>query len=95
MNLRICSMFELAKQAAAAVDEAKLIQLCQDLIRIRSVYEPDKGGDERAVVDYLVNYFIAQGFKPISSNIPTQSALISSVTGRVQLFKLSITRHLS
>jgi succinyl-diaminopimelate desuccinylase len=46
----------LAHQAAEAVDEARLIALAHDLIRIRSVYEPMKGNTEREAARFLADY---------------------------------------
>ena len=53
----------LAKRAADAVDAERVIALTQDLVRIRSVYEPGKS-DESAAADFVAEVLEETGLEP-------------------------------
>jgi len=59
----------LAQQAARAVDKNRLINLCQDLVQIRSVYEVTSEGtvlsSEKACADFVFKYFKSLGLQPV------------------------------
>ena len=59
----------IAQRAAAAVDEERVISLTQELVRIRSVYEPERGGNEREVVSHLAEVLSAMGLNPILEEV--------------------------
>ena len=54
----------LAERAAAAVDEAYLVDLAQRLVRTRSVFEPEQGNTEAAAAEVLVEELRAAGLEP-------------------------------
>ena len=73
---------ELAKRAAEAVDEGFLLELCQSLVRIRSVYEPEQGNTEQAVAEFLAERLQALGLSPILQNVtPERPNLIADWEG--------------
>ena len=55
---------EHARAAANAVDADQVIALTRDLVRIKSVFEPDTGGSEEAAVDFLEDYLQKMGLEP-------------------------------
>ena len=56
---------ELAARAAAAVDRDRLVQLTQELVRIRSVYEPETGGNETEAANFVAQWLRDSGLDPI------------------------------
>ncbi|MEM6428782.1 MAG: M20 family metallopeptidase [Deinococcota bacterium] len=61
-----------AQQAAAAVDADRVIALTRDLVRIKSVYEPEQNGNETEVVKFLQGYLQEIGLTPVLEH-PTPS----------------------
>ena len=57
-------MTPLAQSAADAVDIERVAILTQELVRIRSVVEPDAGGSEQGVVTYIANVLRELGLNP-------------------------------
>ncbi|MDZ7704315.1 MAG: M20 family metallopeptidase [Trueperaceae bacterium] len=55
----------LARQAAAAVDAEQVVRLTRDLVRLRSVVEPERGGNEEPVADYLMVLLRGWGLEPL------------------------------
>ncbi len=62
-------LLKLAQQAAEAIDEAFLIKLSQDLVRIRSVYEPEKGNTEKEAALFMAETFKHLGLEPIIQEV--------------------------
>ena len=56
---------DLARRAADAVDEAYLSRLAQQLVNIRSVYEPEQGGSEKEVAEFVAAALRDLGLEPI------------------------------
>jgi len=56
---------ELARRAAAAVDPARVTELAQALVRIRSVYDPEAGTTERAAAEYVAAQLRGLGLDPV------------------------------
>lgn len=54
----------LARQAAAAVDAEQVVRLTRELVRLRSVVELERGGNEEPVADYLVELLGGWGLEP-------------------------------
>ncbi len=57
---------KLAQQAAAAVDTEWVVSLTQELVRIRSVYEPAGGSNESKAARFVAKVLEGMGLKPIS-----------------------------
>ena len=54
----------LAERAAAAVDEAYLVDLAQRLVQTRSAFEPEQGNTEAAAAELLVKELQRLGLEP-------------------------------
>lgn len=52
----------LARRAAEAVDAERAIGLTQELVKLRSVYEPSTGGNETAAAEFVAETLEASGF---------------------------------
>ena len=59
------SINDLAAKAAAAVDEERLVRLTQELVRIRSVYEPETGGNETEAAEFVAKWLRDSGLEPV------------------------------
>lgn len=59
----------LAKQASNAVDADFVVKLTQDLVRFRSVYEPDKGTTELEVAQFIATVFQNMGLTPVIQEV--------------------------
>ncbi len=71
-----------AERAAAAVDADKVIALTRELVRIKSVYEPEQGGNETEVVKFLENYLRELGLEPVLEHLqPDRPNLICDWQG--------------
>ena len=55
----------LARAAAAAVDEDRVVQLAQGLVRVRSVYDRKLGTTEAAAARYVAEQLRASDFEPV------------------------------
>jgi succinyl-diaminopimelate desuccinylase len=55
---------ERARRAAAAVDADRVVALARDLVRIRSVVDPETGGDEAAAAAFVADTLRADGLAP-------------------------------
>ena len=56
---------DLARRAAEAVDPARVQELAQGLVRIRSVFDADLGTNETAAAEYVAEQLRALGLDPI------------------------------
>ena len=56
---------ELARRAAEAVDPARVRELAQGLVRIRSVFDAEAGTNETAAAEYVADQLRALGLDPI------------------------------
>lgn len=56
---------ELAAAAAASVDADRVVQLTRDLVRIRSVFEPETGGNEQAAAEFIAAELRRSGLEPV------------------------------
>ena len=75
-------MENLAKQAADAVDPNFVIKLTQKLVRIRSVYEPEKGNTEAEVAQFIANVFKDMGLEPTVQEVaPNRPNVIADWQG--------------
>ncbi len=73
---------EHARRAADAVDADKVIALTRDLVRIKSVFEPDTGGSEEPAVDFLEDYLRNMGLDPVRQYpVPKRPNLICDWQG--------------
>ena len=61
-------MNDLAKRAAEAVNPEAVIQLTQQLVRIRSVYEPGKSS-EQDVAEFIVQLLSSKGLQPLVQEV--------------------------
>ena len=55
---------ELAQRAVVAVDEGYLVGLIQAFVRVRSVYEPDKGNTEAEAAHFIAGALRELGLEP-------------------------------
>jgi succinyl-diaminopimelate desuccinylase len=84
------NLLQLAKQASDAVDEAFIVKLCQDLVRIRSVYEPNKGNTEAEAALFIAELFRDLGLNPIVQEVaPQRPNVIADWQGR----KFEASKH--
>lgn len=60
---------ELATAAAAAVDADRLVELTRGLVRVRSVYEPETGGNESAAAHFVADWLRAAGLEPVVEEV--------------------------
>lgn len=56
---------ELARRAAEAVDPERVVALARDLVRVRSVFEPETGGNEAAAAEFVRAELEALGLDPV------------------------------
>jgi succinyl-diaminopimelate desuccinylase len=64
------------------VDADKVIALTRELVRIKSVYEPEQGGNETEVVKFLENYLRELGLEPVLEHLqPDRPNLICDWQG--------------
>lgn len=56
---------ELARRAADAVDPARVVELAQGLVRVRSVYDEARGTTEEPAALYVAEQLRAAGFSPV------------------------------
>jgi succinyl-diaminopimelate desuccinylase len=74
-------MNDLAKHAAEAVDAKQVIELTQQLVQIRSVYEPGKSS-EQAVAEFIVELLRSKGLKPlVETVVPGRPNIICDWSG--------------
>jgi succinyl-diaminopimelate desuccinylase len=59
---------ELSQQVANAVDAKQVIKLTQQLVKIRSVYEPGKSS-EQAVAEFIAQLLTSKGLKPLVETV--------------------------
>ena len=72
----------LAQRAADAVDLKRVVTLTQELVRIRSVIEPNTGGSEQGVALYIANVLREMGLAPtLEEVIPGRPNLICDWRG--------------
>jgi succinyl-diaminopimelate desuccinylase len=65
-----CETEALAKRAADAVDSERVVALTQDLVRIRSVFEPTSAnGNEAAVAHFIADSLRRSGLAPIVEEV--------------------------
>ncbi len=55
----------LAARAAAAIDTERLVELTRELVRIRSVFEPETGGNEEEAARFLATWLERSGLEPV------------------------------
>lgn len=73
---------DIAKRVADAIDEAFLLKLCQDFVRIRSVYEPDKGTTEIEAALFIADVLRDLGLEPILQEVaPGRPNVIADWSG--------------
>jgi succinyl-diaminopimelate desuccinylase len=72
---------ELAKRAADAVNAKHVIELTQQLVQIRSVYEPAKSS-EQAVAEFIAELLRSKGLKPlVKTVVPGRPNIICDWSG--------------
>lgn len=77
------SWLEHARAAADAVDANQVITLTRDLVRIKSVFEPDAGGSEEIAVNFLEDYLQKMGLDPVRQYpVPNRPNLICDWQGQ-------------
>src|SRR5690606_13307048 len=54
-----------AAAAAAAVDSERLVGLTQALVRIKSVYDPETGGNETEAAEFVAKWLRDSGLEPV------------------------------
>jgi succinyl-diaminopimelate desuccinylase len=59
---------ELARHAADTVDAKHVVKLTQQLVQIRSVYEPGKSG-EQAVAEFIAELLRSKGLEPLIETV--------------------------
>ena len=80
---------ELAKHTADAIDEKSIIELTQQLVQIRSVYEPGKSS-EQAVADFIAELLRNKGLKPlVETVVPGRPNIICDWSGE----KFNASQH--
>jgi succinyl-diaminopimelate desuccinylase len=74
-------MNDLAKRAAEAVDAKRVIELTQQLVQIRSVYEPGKSS-EQGVAEFIAELLRGKGLKPlVETVVPGRPNIICDWSG--------------
>jgi succinyl-diaminopimelate desuccinylase len=72
---------DLAKRAAEAVDVNQVIELTQQLVQIRSVYEPGKSS-EQTVAEFITELLRSKGLKPlVETVVPGRPNIICDWSG--------------
>ncbi|HZJ10309.1 MAG TPA: M20 family peptidase, partial [Trueperaceae bacterium] len=56
---------DVARRAAAAVDPARVVELAKGLVRIRSVFDEQRGTTEAGAARYVAEQLRAAGFEPV------------------------------
>ncbi|MCA9837446.1 MAG: M20 family metallopeptidase [Trueperaceae bacterium] len=75
-------MNDLAKKAAEAVDKSYLIDLAQRFIRVRSVFEPDKGNTELEAAQFIAGELEKLGLEPTLQEVsPGRPNVIADWSG--------------
>ena len=73
----------LAAKAAAAVDEQQLVERVRELVRIRSVYEPQQGSSEAAAAEHVATVLRRLGLKvTIEEAAPGRPNVVADWCGR-------------
>jgi len=73
---------DLARRAAEAVDEARVRELAQGLVRIRSVFDAEQGTNETAAAEYVAEQLRALGLDPVLEEVaPGRPNVICDWTG--------------
>ena len=73
---------ELARRAAEAVDQERVIELAQGLVRVRSVYDEARGTTEARAAKYVADQLRAAGFEPVVEEAaPGRPNVICDVEG--------------
>ncbi|UCH26575.1 MAG: M20 family metallopeptidase [Trueperaceae bacterium] len=76
-------LLPLAQRAAEAVDTEQVVKLTCDLVKIRSVYEPDKGGTEAEAAHHIAALLGDLGLEPIvEETAPGRPNVICDWQGR-------------
>ena len=76
------SVSELAAKAAAAVDADRLVELTRKLVQIRSVYEPETGGNEQEAAEFVAEWLRDSGLEPVMEEAaPGRPNVICDWTG--------------
>ena len=63
------AVLALAQEAAAAVDEARVVRLTQALVRVRSVADPESGATEAACAQLVADELRATGLAPVVQEV--------------------------
>ncbi len=63
------SVEDLAARAAAAVDPERLVRLTSELVRVRSVFEPETGGNESEAAAYVAQWLRGSGLEPVVEEV--------------------------
>lgn len=63
------SLEQLARRAAAAVDGAATIELTRALVRVRSVYDAERGTTEREAAELVTTELRRRGLEPIVEDV--------------------------
>lgn len=71
------------KDALMALDEGKLVKFTQDLVRIKSVFDPDvEGANEKEAANFVFNFLKAEGFEAyIEEVVPGRPNVIAFLKG--------------
>jgi succinyl-diaminopimelate desuccinylase len=65
----VSSTNDLAAAAAAAVNADRVVQLTRDLVRIKSVFEPETGGNETAAAEFVLAELRTLGLEPVLEEV--------------------------
>lgn len=68
MNPSLMSVIKLAQQATNTIVEKDVVELTQQLVQIRSVYEPGKSS-EQEVAEFIVQLLRGKGLKPLVETV--------------------------
>lgn len=71
------------KDALMALDEGKLVKFTQDLVRIKSVFDPDvEGANEKEAANFVFDFLKAEGFETyIEEVVPGRPNVIAFLKG--------------
>ena len=73
---------ELAERAAEAVDEAYLVTLARDFVRVRSVYEPEQGNTEAEAAHFIAEALRDLGLEPLLEEaVPSRPNVVADWQG--------------
>jgi succinyl-diaminopimelate desuccinylase len=76
------NVHDLAQRAADAVNAEGVVKLTQQLVQIRSVYEPGKSS-EQAVAEFIADLLTSKGLKPLVENVvPDRPNIICDWSGK-------------